>query len=282
MYLVITHLTRMQPGSICVAGIDPDTGRQIRPVIGRCFTRDFLYQNGGPFQIAAAVDLGQTTYVGHAPEYEDHRIDPNSLRYLGRLTADDFWSVLRKTSKHHLAGTFGTALQHDSKTHSSTTAENTGAASLGHLCPTCPADISVNHWGKLRAVIHDQTSEPEISVTDIRLCRFDHQTPRLKLVADISDRLQSVPAILAVGLTRPFQKSDDAPTRHWLQLNNIHLQDDPLGELLPPADDDEEPWSTGVCAPCALPPNLPIPKPPQPSLASEKGARKVLIFQRRA
>ena len=51
MHLVITHLTRMQPGFICVAGIEPDTGKQIRPVLGRCLTRDLLHVNGGAFEI---------------------------------------------------------------------------------------------------------------------------------------------------------------------------------------------------------------------------------------
>jgi hypothetical protein len=37
--------------------------------------------------------------------------------------------------------------------------------------------------------------------------------------------------ILSVGLTRPWQKRGDDAERHWLQLNNIHLRDDPLWQL---------------------------------------------------
>jgi hypothetical protein len=33
--------------------------------------------------------------------------------------------------------------------------------------------------------------------------------------------------IVAVGLSRPWQKLDDTVERHWLQVNNIHLEDDP-------------------------------------------------------
>jgi hypothetical protein len=239
MYIVITHLTRMKPGFICVAGIEPETGRQIRPVLGRCFTRDFLRLYGGPFEIGGAVDLGPTRCVGHAPEWEDHRIDPRNLRHLGRITASDFWSVLSKTNSPTLLKLFGPTLQqgdHDS----CTTAENTGLASLGHLQPAKPVTITVDYWGKLRAHLTDQNFHPDVSVADIRLCRSDNQTPRLRLIEDISNRLSFVPAILSVGLTRPFQKSQDAPPRHWLQLNNIHLQDDPLGDSLPPAADDFE------------------------------------------
>jgi hypothetical protein len=36
---------------------------------------------------------------------------------------------------------------------------------------------------------------------------------------------------LAVGLTRPWRKNGDTAQRHWLQVNNIHLEEDPLGEI---------------------------------------------------
>jgi hypothetical protein len=251
----------MKPGIICVAGIDPDTGRQIRPILDHgCFDRGFLHQNGGPFQIAALVDLGPAKYVGHAPEWEDHRIDPTNLKYLGRRSAADFWSLLRKTMKPNLTAIFGRALQHDPRDHSSTATEHTGAASLGHLELPRPVEVSINQWGKLRAVLHDSTSDPEISINDIRLWRFDQQTPRLQLIADIGTRLRSVPAILAVGLTRPFQKSPNAPARHYLQLNNVHLQDDPLGDSLRPATDDEEFPAMKTHSPRDSHPNAPISK----------------------
>jgi hypothetical protein len=66
-----------------------------------------------------------------------------------------------------------------------------------------------------------------------------------------------VPSILAVGLTRAYQKSPKGPTRHWLQLNNIHLQDDPLGTSLPMSRDDDELWLANATLPCA-------PKEPPP------------------
>jgi hypothetical protein len=48
----------------------------------------------------------------------------------------------------------------------------------------------------------------------------------------VEERLKSgVEAILSVGLTRPWQKRGDTAERHWLQVNNIHLKDDPLWQL---------------------------------------------------
>jgi hypothetical protein len=33
MLILVHHLTRMQPGFICVAGLDADTERHVRPVL---------------------------------------------------------------------------------------------------------------------------------------------------------------------------------------------------------------------------------------------------------
>jgi hypothetical protein len=227
MYLVITHLTRMQPGFICVAGIEPDTGKQIRPVLGRCLTRDLLHVNGGAFEIGALVDLGPTTYVGRVPEFEDHRFSVKNLRHLRRLKPDQFWSCLTRTTSPCLTDLFGEGLQE--RHRSCTRPANTGKASLGHFQPETISQFGVNFWGKLRTGFSDAHFHPELSVTDLRLYRSDHQTVRIPMVECIANRLPKTPAILAVGLTRAWQKDGDPAPRHWLQVNNIHLQEDPLG-----------------------------------------------------
>jgi hypothetical protein len=255
----------MKPGFICVAGIDPDTGRQIRPVLGHCFTRNFLHHNGGPFRIGAEVDLGPTKYVGQAPAMEDHRIDPINLRYIRRLNPNEFWSLVCKTSCPSLSTLFGPELRHQ-RDHSCTTTENHGTASLGHLRSAQPPSIFFNFLGRPRASLHEKQFESKISITDFRLCRSDHQTPRLRLIADVTSRLRSVTAILAVGLTRAYRKSPKLPPYHWLQLNNIHLQDDPLGERLPLAPDDDEMWLTS-----SFPPPAPKSAPPL-TMAAKAGS----------
>jgi hypothetical protein len=39
--------------------------------------------------------------------------------------------------------------------------------------------------------------------------------------------MKSNGVIFGVGLTRPFAEREDAPAVHWLQVNNIHLRNDP-------------------------------------------------------
>jgi hypothetical protein len=65
-------------------------------------------------------------------------------------------------------------------------------------------------------------------VTDLRLFGDDHATPQATRISAVAQRIaDSRGVILAVGLTRKFRPSDDAPFRHWLQVNNIHLKEDP-------------------------------------------------------
>lgn len=52
------------------------------------------------------------------------------------------------------------------------------------------------------------------------------QAPRLALADGLAARIRTgVPVILSLGLTRPWARPGDTVARHWLQVNNIHLQD---------------------------------------------------------
>ena len=49
MEFIVTHLTRMAPGYICVAGIEPKSRKQVRPVMpGIRLSRALLGEEGGP------------------------------------------------------------------------------------------------------------------------------------------------------------------------------------------------------------------------------------------
>ena len=58
MQIVINHVTRMDPPRICVAGIEPDRLRHIRPVTPPTdlITRRLLREHDGPFGPGALVD----------------------------------------------------------------------------------------------------------------------------------------------------------------------------------------------------------------------------------
>ncbi len=89
--------------------------------------------------------------------------------------------------------------------------------------------MHVDYRGTVRMVFPWLDPPANLSVTDLRLYGEDHKTPRRDLVANVQERLEAgVEVILSVGLTRSWCKPNDTAKRHWLQVNNIHLKDDPL------------------------------------------------------
>jgi hypothetical protein len=231
LQILVNHLTRMQPGYFCVAGVDVNTPRHIRPILRRGrLTVDLLSTGGGPFDVGSVVDLGPATYAGRAPELEDHRFDPSSTRWLFDDDPDDYWNALEAVARESLAEIFGSALELWDE--SGTVDVGEGRASLGCLKPEKQPWLYVDHRGTVRMVLDYLMPSVDLSVNDLRLYERDGRTPRRDLVASVEKRLKSgVEAILSVGLTRPWQKWGDTAERHWLQVNNIHLKDNPLWQL---------------------------------------------------
>lgn len=216
-----------------MAGVDVNTLKHVRPVLpyGR-LTTGLLKRNGGPLEIASVVDLGSTAYAGSAPEMEDYYFDPGRAIWLFDDDPDDYWELLNEVAHESLAEIFGPELE---LWEGSCTVEvGEGHASLGCLAPEKQPWLYVNHRGTVRMVLDYLTPSADLSVTDLRLYEEDHKTPRQDLVASAQKRLQAgVEVILSVGLTRPWRKQDDTVERHWLQVNNVHLRDDPLGRFAP-------------------------------------------------
>jgi hypothetical protein len=221
----------MQPGYFCAAGVDLKTGRHVRPVLRRGrLTVDLLSTNGGPFDVGSVLDLGPTTSAGRAPELEDHRFDPAETRWLSDDDPDEFWEVLDRIAQEDLTDIFGPELELWDE--SGTVDVGEGKASLGCLRPMQQPWMYVDHRGTVRLVLDYLMPSVDLSVTDLRLYEKDGRTPRRDLVQSLQKRLEAgVETILSVGLTRPWQKRGDDEERHWLQLNNIHLRDDPLWQL---------------------------------------------------
>ncbi len=231
MRILVNHLTRMQPGYFCAAGIDLEKETHVRPVLRRGrLTTDLLSTNGGPFDVGSVLDLGPTTYAGGAPELEDYSFDPANAHRLFDDDAGDFWDALDGVAQESLEEIFGPALELWDE--SGTVDVGEGNASLGCLKPEKQPWLYVDHRGTVRMVLDYLLPSVDLSVNDLRLYERDGRTPRRNLVAGVQRRLEAgVETILSVGLTRPWQKRGDTAERHWLQVNNIHLEDDPLWQL---------------------------------------------------
>jgi hypothetical protein len=229
--VVINHLTRMREGSICVAGLDVRTGQHVRPVLpGIPLGSNLLRRDGGPFDIGAIVDLGPVRAGGSPPEIEDQVFDLRRAKYVRTENAVPFWKRLIQCSRPSLAAIFGPALYQDGS--SCVAAKGTGAASLGCFQPPTAPSFHLVREDKVRLRISDGSFDVYASVTDLRL--YDRRPPTAlsETIKDIEGRVkQGVKMILCVGLTRPWSKSENEPRRHWLQVNNIHLEDSPIWQL---------------------------------------------------
>lgn len=227
MRIIVNHLTRMQPGYICVAGVDLQTGKHVRPVqLGR-LSRTRLTRFGGPFDIATLVDLGRVEYVGAAPKVEDYRFSFDEAHPYFVAAPRDFWYLLDHTAQRRLADIFGPEM----RKHGGTCALplGKGRASLGCLVPVGNPELVMSDSGTVRLHFNDGAFDVRASVTDIRLYEADQKTPRTAVIDDIQRRINSgVGVILSVGVGHPWRKPDDMEERHWLQVNGIHLADNPV------------------------------------------------------
>lgn len=227
MEIAINHLTRMQPGYICVAGIDAQSGTHVRPVIYGRLSAALLARYGGPFALGAVVALGAVHAEGRPPEVEDQRFEPKRARRLRTLDSQAFWRLLRGAARPSVADIFGPELRPAGR--AAALAAGHGIASLGCLVPSVPPQLALDPAGKLRCTLSDGTLIANVSITDLRLYEDDYTTVRREAVERVAARLAAgVPAILSVGLTRPFQKPEGGEALHWLQVNNVHLEDEPL------------------------------------------------------
>lgn len=222
MRLIVTHLTRMRVGFVCVAGMVPSTGAHVRPVVpGRRLRRAEIEIGGSEIVVGTELDLGTVTPVPSPPEVEDHAFVPSDARRVRDWPSADLASFLRSHAASSLHDIFGTSLEADGATASM--AVGAGPASLGCLAPTVRPTVSIDAYDKVKLALEDGGKRYSVTVADLRLYEADQKTPDTAAVRRLQAELEGESEVfLAVGLSRPFAKAGGAP-RHWLQINNVHV-----------------------------------------------------------
>jgi hypothetical protein len=233
MRIVINHLTRMHGGHICTAGVDLDTRRHVRPVLaGEPLPFYLMSPYGGPFEMARILELGSPRPTPVAPHIEDYVFVPACVKKVRRACPKEFWKLLDDLAQPTLAEIFGDCLHPAG--HGAYAAEvGAGKVSLGclRLQETAELFLKENYRGgrRLRIKFSDGRVRVEASLTDLRLFAADHATPDPTALRAANQGLtHSRRVILCVGLTRPYSAGPNQPKRHWLQVNNLHFEDDPL------------------------------------------------------
>lgn len=231
MRVLINHLTRMGPGFVCAAGIATDLGKHVRPVLpgGQQLKRRLLESEGGPFALGTVLDLGSVKPRPVVPEVEDSIFDPQRVRKVRTIDADEFLATLKSVSASSLREIFGSELNSEKRT-SASVPQGRGRASLGVLQPSGKVHLRVRHDFGAR-VIRCSFLDPDLGwmslkVTDIRLWGSDHTVPTDSNVDAIRTRLKR--SYIAVGLGRAWSPDGIQPRQHWLQVNNIFPIEAPL------------------------------------------------------
>jgi len=226
----------MAAGFICVAGISVETNQHVRPVCTRArLPLKWSSVEGGAFGVGNVVDLGPVRDLGAPPEVEDRQFREQHLRLIDRLSPEAFWDLLVEHHDTKLQRIFGSDLRLIGS--ACTTGSGQGKASLGVIVPSRIERLYAGgRGGGVRLAFDVGRAHLDLSVSDLRFYMMDDATAswkvdriRLESVAFALDI--GVPVMLSVGLTRPFKRDKGDIAQHWLQVNNIHLGDDPLGDL---------------------------------------------------
>ena len=106
-HLVITDVTRMQEGRVCVVGYDQN-GNCIRPVLPPPgIQEDTLYSQGRPIVFPfAVVEYDLLRPLSDPPHTEDCRYDPASVRFIKRLDGKHRREILTPTLSQSVAAVF--------------------------------------------------------------------------------------------------------------------------------------------------------------------------------
>jgi hypothetical protein len=231
MQIVVNHVTRMRTWSrICVAGIDLETGRHVRPVtpMTDLVTRAHLRSEGGPFGPGAYVDLGAVRPRPGVPEVEDHEFRPADARRLGDLAAADYLEALERARSADVESAFGRALR-EIRPGKFAVLAGQGDCSLAVVEVRRPS--LVIRYDNLYLDLKYPDVSARLRVTDARFYEPDHETVVVGIVKDVQRRLRAGTRVYAMlGLAREIPDQDSGLVVHWLQVNGLCLVDRPVSD----------------------------------------------------
>jgi len=225
MRMLVTDVTRMQPGYICVAGIERTTRARVRPVLpGHArLPLTWIASQGGKVDYKRVLEIGDGARVGSPPEVEDVLTAEEHLVLLGTLPDDRYLEVLSEVSVADARTAFGPELKRHVNGHNFVTPQGRGDCSLAiQEVPAASLELFVDGFGQIRAAWSDGM---RLSVTDLRLYELDGKTVKSDRVTRLNQLLQQQTGFVAFGLTRPWSnpRSGDPAWYHWLQVNAIHV-----------------------------------------------------------
>jgi len=231
--LVITDVTRMQEGRVCVAGYDKDL-KCIRPVLPPSGIQEStLYSKEKPIVFPFAIveyDLLQPT--PQPPHTEDIRYDPTSVRFIKRLEESRRQNALVKTLFPSVQALFQVPIHSDVGHY---IMDGSGPRSLGTIQPRriIKAIYEQSLEGKWKYRIGFVDSDETtywLTVTDLTwryfnddLCRQGRAPQAIS--SEMTSVLKSSQVYVRIGLARGWEKF---PDRCFIQMTGVYTFPDYL------------------------------------------------------
>jgi len=231
--IVITEVTRMQEGRVCIAGYDQQ-GHCVRPVLPHPGIHEsMLYSGAHPVIFSSAkVELEFTQPTPQPPHTEDIRYEPASVRFIERQPAERWHKMLEATLSKSVSAIFEQPIHSE---HGYYIMDGQGPRSLGTIKPARITevihDLSPENKWQYRLRFEDATNAAyRLTITDLAwryYCdqrRAQGEDPA-QIAAAMLSILQASEVYLRVGLARGWDKF---PGRCYLQLTGIHTFPDYL------------------------------------------------------
>jgi hypothetical protein len=224
--LLITQVTRMSVGSVCVAGLNLESGDHARPVRpgAKHLNLDDWDRYGGPFGIGSVVELSGVARAGTAPHVED--VQFSHAARTSTVSLPDLSRALESLAETSLGSIFGLDPQPPTgESQALAVPQGQGSASLGVWSPGSVHDVRVVREA-VRMIVACAGRLCDLQVNDASLysCDDGEWTVSKSAVAEYRARaLQSGGGpILCVGLTRAFDQYGRDVPRHYVQVNAMY------------------------------------------------------------
>jgi len=244
--LVVTDVTRMREGRVCIAGYDKD-GNCIRPVLPPPGIHErTLYSQGRPIVFPfAVVEYDLLRPVPQPPHTEDYRYNPTSVDFREQLDENRKRELLTKTLFQSVKAVFEVPIYSDVGYY---VMEGQGPRSIGTIQPKrimkAIYEQSPEGTWKYRLGFVDGEGTPYwLTVTDLTWRYYnDHQRKTGRDPTAISLNLTSVlksrAVYLRVGLTRGWE---EFPGRCFIQITGAYtfpdyLEGRTMADLAPEAE----------------------------------------------
>lgn len=225
--LIITDVTRMNNGHVCIAGITSNNECR-RPVFkfGQ-IPEEWLYDKKSkdcvifPFAVVEFDFLGTRS---NAPHTEDRIIDPHYKKFTGNRVAPQ--ELLPKIADPSVRDIFGAEIYHDMGYFIK---EGEGNRSLGTVKVNIKECFFGHSYGRLdyRISFNDEEGVSyRLRVTDLSFryyCQYlqdKEQWPYEKISRHLNEQLRGKTVYLRIGLARPTWK--ERPHCCFLQITGIY------------------------------------------------------------